>query len=103
MFTNAMYIESRGASLRALDVEIGRLADYADRASGDVALDYYEAIQGLETTRDKAARTLRKLGEVSGEEVACANAMRAMENSWRELRSALIVAISATGTERVES
>ncbi|MEK6261661.1 MAG: hypothetical protein AABP62_23930 [Planctomycetota bacterium] len=103
MITPATYIERRGASLRALDVEIGRLTDYADRATGDVALDYYEAIQGLETTRDNAAKTLRKLSEVSGEEVTCANALRDMENSWRELRSALVVAISATCSERVES
>lgn len=103
MFTKAMYIERRGASLRALDVEISRLTDYADHAAVDVALEYYEAIQGLETTRDRAAKTLRKLGEISAVEVTCANAMRDMENSWRELRNALVVAISATCSERVES
>lgn len=96
MFTKAMYIEKRGASLRALDVEIGRLTDYADGAAADVALNYYEVIQGLETTRDNAATKLRKLGAVSGEEWASAEALRDVENQWRELRKAVIVAISAT-------
>ena len=103
MITPAMYIERRGASLRALDVEIRRLTDYADDADPDVALNYYEVIQGLETTRNKAAKKLRKLGAVSGEEWAAADAVRDMEHEWRELRKAVIVAISATYGEGDES
>lgn len=103
MFTKAMYIERRGASLRALDVEIGRLTDYADGATPDVALNYYEAIQGMETVRDKAAKQLRKLGAVSGEEWASADALTDVENEWRELRRAVIVAISATYGDGADS
>ena len=96
MFTKTMYIERRGASLRALDTEIGRLTDCADGATADVALNYYEVIERLETTRDNAARKLRKLGAVSGEEWASAEAVRDVENEWREMRRAVIVAISTT-------
>lgn len=103
MFTKAMYIERRGASLRALDTEINRLTDYADRATGDVALEYYEAIQELETSRDRAVKMLLKLGSLDSEAVANADAMRDMESSWRQLRSAMVAAISATGSEQVES
>ncbi len=103
MFTQAMYIERRGASLRALDAEIDRLTDYADRATGDEALEYYEAIQGLETSRDRAAKLLLRLGALSAGAVTNADAMRDMEKSWRELRSAVVAAISATGSEHVES
>ena len=102
MFTKAMYIERRGASLRALDVEINRLTDYADRASGVVALEYYEAIQGLETSRDRAAKMLLKLGALNAEAVTRADAMRNMESAWRELRNAVVDAISATCSEEVE-
>ena len=96
MMTKSTYIARRAASLRALDVEIGRLKDYADEATADVALNYYEVIQGLETTRDNAAKHLRKLGEVHGEEWESAEALRDVENEWRELRKAVLVAISAT-------
>ena len=103
MFTKAMYIERRGASLRALDVEIGRLTDYADGADGDVAINYYEVIQSLENTRDNAAKTLRQLGAVSGKEWESADALRDVENEWRELRKAVIVAISTTYGEEADS
>lgn len=103
MFTKTMYIEKRGASLRALDTEIDRLTDYADHATGDEALEYYEAIQGLEASRDRAAKMLLKLGALSAGAVTNADAMRDMEKSWRELRCAVVAAISATGSEHVES
>ena len=88
--------------MRALDTEINRLTDYADRATGEVALEYYEAIQGLETSRDRAAKMLLKLGALSAGSVTNADAMRDMEKSWRELRCAVVAAISATGSEQVE-
>ena len=88
--------------MRALDVEISRLTDYADQADGDIAIEYYEAIQGLETTRDRAAKTLCQLGAISDEAVIWSDAMRDMEKSWRELRNSLIAAISATGSEHDE-
>jgi chromosome condensin MukBEF ATPase and DNA-binding subunit MukB len=103
MLTKAMYIERRGASLRALDTEINRLTDYADRADDDVALEYYEAIQGLETSRDRAAKMLLKLGSIDAEVVANADDMRDMERYWRELRNAVVNAISTTGSDQVES
>ena len=89
--------------MRALDVEIRRLTDYADGADADVALNFYEAIQGLETTRDRAAKQLQKLGVVSCEERARAEALRDMEHRWRELRNAVLVAITATYNEGDES
>ena len=103
MITKAVYIDRRDASLRALDVEIGRLTEYADRATGDVAIDYYQVIQSLETTRDKAAKKLRKLGAVSGEEWASVDALRDVENEWKELRKAVIFAISATYVDKENS
>ena len=102
MVTKAMYIARRGASLRELDVEIGRLTDYADGATADVALNYYEAIQGMETMRDKAANQLRKLGEVSCEEWKSAEELRDVENEWGALRKAVLVAISATYDDRAD-
>ena len=103
MITSEMYIERREASLRALDVEISRLTDYADGADADVALNYDEVIHHLETTRDRAAKQLQKLGVVSCEESARAEALRDMEHQWRELRNAVLVAISATYREEDES
>ncbi len=103
MFTKAMYIEKRGASLRALEVEIDRLTDYACQAPADVALDYCDVIHDLEISRDRAAKKLRKLVAVSGEVVAWADALRDMENAWRKVRNAVVVAISATWCERVEA
>jgi flagellar biosynthesis regulator FlaF len=103
MFTKAMYIERRGASLRALDVEISRLTDDANLSSGDIALEYYEAIQGLEIARDRAAATLQRLEAVSEEAVVWSDAVSEMENSWNDLRNSLVAAIAATGCEQVES
>jgi hypothetical protein len=102
MFTKAMYIERRGASLRALDAVIDCLTDHADRAASDVALNYYDVIQCLESTRANAAKKLRKLGAVSGEEWASADALRDVEHEWRALRQAVIVAISATYDDGAE-
>ena len=103
MMTKSTYIERRGASLRALDVEIDRLTDYADGTTADVALNYYEAIQGMKTMRDKAAKQLRKLGAVSGDEWKSAEALRDVEHEWRALRKAVLVAISATYDDGADS
>ena len=54
MITKATYIARRGASLNALDLEIGRLTEYADKATENVAVNYHEAIHGLQATREKS-------------------------------------------------
>jgi hypothetical protein len=103
MITKAMYIERRGASLRALDMEITGLTDYADCATADVALNYYEAIQGLQTTRDNAEKMLRKLHTVSDTAWALEDATTGVEDAWNELRNAVFVAISTTYCEASRS
>ncbi len=96
MITKANYIERRTASLRALELEIARLMDYADRVAGDVAVKYYEAINVLQATRDKAAKMLRELHAVSDKAWAWEDATSGVEDAWTDLRSAVISAIATT-------
>ncbi len=96
MITKATYLARRGASLRALDVEIARLTDYADRVAADVAVKYYETINVLQATRDKAAKMLRELHAVSDKAWAWEDATSAVEDAWSDLRSAVVAAISTT-------
>lgn len=96
MITKANYIERRTASLRALELEIARLMDYADRVAADVAVQYYEAINVLQVTRDKAAKMLRELHAASDKAWAWEDATSGVEDAWSDLRSAVVAAISAT-------
>ena len=96
MITKASYIERRGASLRALDLEIARLTDYADKVTAVVAVKYYEMIRSLQTTRDKAAKKLRELRAVGDESWVEGDASTGVEEAWSELRIAVLAAISTT-------
>jgi hypothetical protein len=96
MMTKANYIERRTVSLRALELEIAKLMDYADRVAADLAVKYYEAIHGLQVTHDKAAAMLRELHAVSDKAWAWEDATTGVEDAWSELRSAVIAAISTT-------
>ena len=99
MITKATYIARRGASLNALDLEIARLTDYADKATEDVAANYYAAIHGLQATRGKAETMLQELHDVSDTAWAGEDPTMGMEDAWRELRDAVIAAISVTYCE----
>ena len=99
MIVKAAYLERRDASLRAFEIEIARLTDHADRATADVAGDYYEAIRRLQATHDNAAEMLRKLRVVSEESWMWEDAATDVEEAWRELREAVIAAISTTYCE----
>ena len=96
MITKANYIERRTASLRALELEIARLMDYADRVAAEVAVKYYETIYALQATRDKAAKRLRELHAVSDKAWAWEDATSGVEDAWSDLRNAVIAAISTT-------
>ena len=97
MITKATYIERRGASLRALDMEIARLMDYADEATGEVTNKFYAVSNCLQTTRDKAAKKLRDLHAVS--DMTWKDAATGVEDAWKELRNAVLAAISVTYCE----
>ena len=99
MIVKATYLERRDASLRAFEIEIARLTDHADRATADVAGDYYEAIRRLQATHDNAAEMLRKLRVVSEESWMREDAVTDVEEAWRELREAVVAAISTTYRE----
>ena len=96
MITKATYIERRGAALRALGQEIVRLTDYADKVTADVAVGYYGAIHELQATHDIAARKLRELRAVSDKTWAREDATADVEQAWKELRNAVLNAISTT-------
>lgn len=96
MITKATYIARRGASLNALDLEIARLTDYATE---DVAVNYYAAIYGLQATREKAETRLRELHAVSDTAWVGDDPTMGVEDAWRELRDAVIAAISTTYCE----
>lgn len=96
MFTKAAYIEKRRAALRALDQEIARLTDFAGRASDDEAGMYYEAIDGLLVSRDHAAKKLRELRAASDKSWEWEDATTGVEEAWKELRNAVLIAIAAT-------
>ena len=96
MITKANYIERRTASLSVLELEIARLMDYADGAAANVAVKYYEAINVLQATRDKAAKRLRELHAVSDKPWAWEDATSGVEDAWSDVRSAVIAAISTT-------
>lgn len=96
MITKVSYIERRTASLRTLELEIARLMDYADRVAADVAVKYYEAISGLQATRDKAAKSLRELHALSDKAWEWEDATSGVEEAWSDLRNAVTAAISAT-------
>ena len=99
MITKANYLERRDTSLRVLELEIARLTDYADRAKADVADKYYEAIRSLQATHDNAAEMLQKLHAASDESWMQEDAATGVEEAWRELREAVIAAISMTYCE----
>ena len=99
MITKANYLERRETSLRVLELEIARLTDYADRAKADVADKYYEAIRSLQATHDNAAEMLQKLHAASDESWMREDAATDVEEAWRELREAVIAAISMTYCE----
>lgn len=99
MVTNTTYIERRVASLRALDMEISKLTDYADGATGAVAVTYYGAIHALQETRDKAAASLRELNRVSHITWLREAATADVDDAWKEVRSAVHVAITTTYCE----
>ena len=99
MITKATYIARRGASLKALDLEIARLTDYADKATEDVAVNYYAAIDGLQATREKAETMLRKLDDVSDAAWVGEDPKMGVEDAWNDLRDAVIAAISTTYCE----
>lgn len=99
MITKAAYLERRGASLRALDLEISRFTAYADRATADVSVKYYEAIKALQAARDKAAKRLRDLHVSTSSAWMWEEAAAGMEDVWSELRNAILAAISTTYCE----
>ena len=99
MITKASYIEMRSASLRAMDIEIARLMDYADRSTADIAAKYYEAIDRLQQTRDKATELLRGLLIASDEAPVWQIAAAGVEEAWKEIRDAVLAAISTTYCE----
>ena len=94
MLTKASYIEGRGESLRELDLEIGRLSDYADKVTAVVAVKYYDVIHCLQATRDKTAKTLCELRAVADELWVEGPASTGVEDAWNELRIAVLAAIS---------
>ena len=96
MITKAAYIRRRSESLRALDMEIAQLTEYADSAMSDVALAYYEAIDILQTARDKAALKLAELKAVGDQEWTGDPSLMGMEKAWNEMRDAVLCAISVT-------
>ena len=99
MITKATYLERRDTSLRAFEMEIARLTDHADRATADVADDYYEAIHRLQASHDKAAKTLRELDAVSDHAWQGKDSAADVEEAWGELREAVVAAISTTYCE----
>lgn len=103
MITKADYITKRGASLRALDIVIRRLTDFADEATADVALNYYETIQELESTRNRAAKQLQALSTRRELAWASDDAVAGVEQEWRELRRAVLAAICVTYSEATDS
>lgn len=96
MITKAIYIERRTASLRALELEIAQLMDYADKVAAEIAVKYYEAIHGLQATHDNAVTMLRKLHASSDKAWAWEDATSGVEDAWSDLRSAVIAAIATT-------
>ena len=103
MMTKDAYIVHRRAMLRGVDTEIARLTDFAEEATLDVAVDYHEAIRGLQNKNDKAAISLREVGSMSDEEWERKDTAIEAEAVWKEMRSAVLFALSATYHERFES
>ena len=99
MITKTSYLERRGASLRALELEIARLTDYANKVTTDVAAGYYKAIHSLQATHEKAEAMLGELREVSDSAWEGENPTMGVEDAWNELRDAVIAAISTTYCE----
>ncbi|MBC7816909.1 MAG: hypothetical protein IAG10_08490 [Planctomycetaceae bacterium] len=99
MITKAMYIERRDESLRALDLEIASLMDYAARATADLAVKYDAAINRLQEMRDQAAKKLQGLHVVSDTGWLGDDATLSMEEAWTDLRNAVLAAITATYCE----
>ena len=83
--------------MKALDLEIARLAacvDVENHFEGFLAHD--DVIDGMRAARDNAAQKLRELEELSDGEWALGQAMQAAEDSWSEVRKAVLAAISAS-------
>jgi 7-cyano-7-deazaguanine synthase in queuosine biosynthesis len=96
MMTKTNYIERRTASLRALELEIAKLMDYADRVAAELSVKYYEAIQGMQVIHDNAARMLRELHAVSEKAWVWEDATSGVEDAWSDLRNAVMAAIATT-------
>ena len=99
MITKTRYLERRGASLRALELEIDRLTDYANKVTTDVASGYYKAIHGLQATHEKAEAMLEELSAFSDSAWVGADPTMGVEDAWNDLREAVIAAISTTYCE----
>ena len=82
--------------MHALDREITRLTEFVDAATADVTLEYYEAIDILQMTRDKAAGKLRELQAVNDQSWAGDEATTGMDDAWKEVTHAVLVVISMT-------
>ena len=96
MVTRTTYIEQRRVSLKALDREIARMTHYQCGVTTDAALQYDQAIRGLQVSRDKAAKMLQAMRAPDGEALTCEDATQGMENAWGDVRTAVLAAISAT-------
>ncbi len=103
MLSKIAYVERRRAALQRLDIEICRLTDSAEFVAADIAHEYQSAIRGLMLTRDRANDSLGRLAIMGDNGWRSQQQTIELENDWTELRSAVLVAIAATYSERVES
>jgi len=90
MLTKATYIAQRTAAIAALDIEIARLTEFADRAGDDVALAYFEAIDALQSQRDTAVARLRELRTVNEKIWRHDPATRGLELAWNGVRRTIL-------------
>ena len=96
MIAITTYIQRRTASLRALDQEIARLTRHACLAPGEFAPHVFDAIEGLQATRENATIRLQELRTGGTDNGNFDEAMSNVEEAWDEMRTAVLAAISST-------
>lgn len=95
MLTKAAYLEKRRAALRALDQEIIRLTDFADGVTEEAVM-YHAAIDELLVARHKASEKIQQLRMAGDKAWVWEDEVTGVDEAWKELRRAVVNAISAT-------
>jgi uncharacterized coiled-coil DUF342 family protein len=81
------YIQKLDAQLREWSVKIDELKAKADKAKGDIKIEYARQTEALDAKREAARKNLRELREAGGQ--AWEELKAGAEKAWHELKTSL--------------